>query len=169
MRRILGTKGIMIEVCLLCTVAFSTSSCNKAKSNSPLPDDVKIQINVPDSPVGDTRTKLITFDLQENRDAFLAFFMETKQSGMCSPTDIEKQENAYEVMTVTFWGSARMDRKSFYILKNNEGQWITTGFGGVEVYDAPQGFPCYRYSSKSIQALQQWYEKHIPKEYKTMK
>ena len=127
-----------------------------------LPKNVKIQINVPDEPHPGTRTKLVTFDVQDGRNVFFHFFKTTKRVGMCSPIKIEEANSAHEVMTISFWGEAVKDRSTFYILKNTKGEWITTGYGHVELYDHPEGFPEYRYSKRTLAKVQTWYEKHVP-------
>ena len=130
--------------------------------NPCLPAQAKIQVNVPDEPHPGTRTKVIASDVQEGREAFLRLFNTTQRVGMCNPGEIENSRGACEVMSVSYWGQAVEERVTFYILKNQQGQWITTGFGGVEVYDHPKGFPEYRYTADSVAAVKTWYEAHVP-------
>ena len=141
-------------------LALGMDGCNKPT----LPSDVKIQINVPAEPHPGTRTKLITFDLKTEREIFYDFLNTAKRVGMCSPSQLLHETKAIEVMTVSFWGKAVKHRKTFYIYKNQSGDWILRGHGGVEIYDDPNGFAEYRYSKSSIMKLQKWYEENIPEE-----
>jgi len=85
---------------------------------------------------------------------------------MCSPIKIENDNFAHQVMSISFWGEAVKNRMTYYILKNQEGEWITTGYGGVEIYDDPEGFPKYIYSERSLNRVKEWYEKHVPEKNK---
>ena len=133
-----------------------------------LPEGAKIQINVPDGPSPTSKTKLITLDVVEGRDVFEDFFRTARRVRRCSPTKIENDNSAHEVITISFWGEAIFrvykDWVSFCILKNQQGEWITKGYGGVEVYDIPEGFPKYKYSRRSVNRVKQWYEKYVPEE-----
>lgn len=144
----------------LALVVNLIAGCN----NKSLPEGAKIQINVPDEPHPGTKTKLVTLDVVEGRDAFWDFCRTAKRVGRCSPTKIENEHSAHEVMTISFWGEAVKNRLAFYILKNQQGEWITMGYGGVEIYDLPEGFPQYRYSQRSLNRVKEWYEKHVPEE-----
>jgi hypothetical protein len=150
------TKLLHTVILLLCLVIFA--GCDHQE----LPSQAKIQVNVPDEPYPGTRTKVITFDVDTGREAFVQLFNSTKRLGMCSPTKIEESNGAHEVMTVSYWGDAVKDRLIFYILKNPEGEWITTGYGGVEIYDHPEGFPQYRYTKHALRGVKAWYEEHVP-------
>ena len=127
-----------------------------------LPREVKIQINVPDEPYPGTRTKLITFDLEKDRNIFLQFYETTSRKGMCSPTEVMERTHAHEVMSMSFWGEAVSPRKSLIILSDSNGNWKTTGVGGVEVYDDPMGFPEYEYSYRALDKIHKWYLLNVP-------
>lgn len=150
MKRLLQTG-----IALLATLLFV--GCDKQI----LPSQAKIQVNVPDEPHPGTRTKVITFDVEVRRDVFVSLFTSTKRVGMCNPRGIEESKGAHEVMTVSYWGEAVKDRMTLHILKKPSGEWITTGYGGVEICDDPQGFPEYRYSRRVLHELKQWYEEHV--------
>ena len=127
-----------------------------------LPSQAKIQVNVPDEPYPGTRTKVITFNVDTGREAFVQLFNSTKRVGMCSPPKIEESNGAHEVMTVSYWGDTVKHRMLFCILKDSKGEWITTGYGGVEIYDDPEGFPEYSYTRRTLRAVKEWYEEHVP-------
>ena len=131
-------------------------------ATSSLPREVKFQINVPDEPYPGSRTKLITFDLEKDREQFLHFYDTTTRIGNCSPMDILERTRAREVMSISFWGEAVSHRNTFYILSDTNGNWITTGFGGVEAYDDPTGFPEYKYSPQALELIRKWYLANIP-------
>jgi hypothetical protein len=150
-------KGIQTTISLT-LITILLAGCDYES----LPKGVKIQINVPDEPYPGTRTQLITYDVVEGRDTFQEFFRAAKRVGMCSPTKIENDNSAHEVMSISFWGKALKHRLTFYLLKNQQGEWITTGYGGVETYDDPEGFPQYVYSQRSLNRVKEWYEKHVP-------
>lgn len=127
----------------------------------PLPEDVKIQINVPDEPPP-SKTKCITLDVQVDRNLFFNFYKDVKQIGMCSPSDIQKAYDAHEVICISFWGEAlKGPRKSFYILKNQRGVWLTAGYGDVQKTDISRGFPEYVYPKGSLSELQKWYDSNV--------
>ena len=127
-----------------------------------LPSQAKIQVNVPDEPYPGTRTKVITFDVDTGREAFVQLFNSMKRVGMCSPTKIEESNGAHEVMTVSYWGEAVKRRLILYILKDSKGEWIATGYGGVKIYDHPEGFPEYKYTTIALRGVKAWYEEHVP-------
>ncbi len=129
---------------------------------SNFPEGLKIQVNVPDEPHPGTRTKVVTFDVVSDREGFVHLFNSNERMGMCSPIQIEESNSAREVMTVSYWGEAIKHRSIFFILKNQKGEWITTGYGGVEIYDDPMGFPQYRYSQSALEEVKAWYEKNVP-------
>ncbi len=86
---------------------------------------------------------------------------------MCSPSKLQEQEKAFEVMSVSFWGeSVKFGRQTMNILRTQSGEWSTKGYGGVEIYDHPEGFPEYRYSKAALNKLKKWYEKNVPDEFK---
>ena len=118
----------------------------------------KIQINVPD---GGTRTRLITFDVTDQRHIFFAFLKSTERTGMCNPTDVLKYNSAAEVMSVSFWGEDVGRRITLKILQDTTGKWITTGLGAAERYDDPQGFPKYKYNGADLLKIQDWYKANI--------
>lgn len=66
-------------------------------------------------------------------------------------------------MSVSYWGDAIKHRTTFHILKDQKDVWIMAGYGGVEIYDDPEGFPEYRYSASVLTQIKAWYEKHVPK------
>ncbi len=127
--------------------------------------EAKIQINVPAEAFPGTKTHLITFDLEHNRNIFYNFYKNARKVGMCSPTRLETREKSFEVMNIFFWGQAVERRITFYILRTQLGQWSTKGYGGVEIYDHPEGFPEYRYSKSALDKIKKWYEKNVPLEY----
>lgn len=127
-----------------------------------LPSHAKIQVNVPDEPHPGTRIKVITLDVDSGREVFVQLFNSTKRVGMSNPPKIEELHDAHQVMTVSYWADSAKDRSTFYILKNSRGDWITTGYGGVEIYDHPEGFPEYRYSRDALRGIKAWYEKRVP-------
>jgi len=122
-----------------------------------------IQINVPDEPHPGMRTKVITYDVKTDRKIFYEFYSSTKRVGRCSPQKLEQKYKAYEVMTISF-SEPSIERGAFYILKKPSGEWISDGFGGVEVYDDPEGFPRYRYSKRVLKKIKLWYEQNVPLE-----
>jgi hypothetical protein len=140
------------------TALLALSGCERQA----LPEGAKIQINVPDEPHPGSRTTMITFDVDDGRDVFVRLFNSTRRVGMCNPSTIETSNRAHPVMTVTYWGEKLDARATFHILTNQTGEWITAGFGGVEVYDAPEGFPEYRYTRRSLRQVKAWYEKYVP-------
>ncbi len=155
---ILWAIGIVVAV-------FAISWCFYTKfgyNGSYLPRGVKIQVNVPDEPYPGTRTKVVTFDVVSDREGFVNLFNSNERMGMCSPTQIEESNSAHEVMTVSYEGGAIKRRRIFFILKNQNGEWITTGYGGVEIYDHPMGFPEYKYSQSALEEVKAWYEKYVP-------
>jgi hypothetical protein len=148
-------KSIQIAVGSVLAVFFLTGCPDDS-----LPKGVKIQVNVPDEPYPGTRTRLITFDAAEEKDVFREFARTAKRAGMCSPAKIENDNSAHQVMTISFWGEAVKNRTIYNILKNQKGEWITTGYGGVEIFDVPEGFPKYIYSARALNQVKAWYEKH---------
>jgi hypothetical protein len=158
--RITEKTAAIIALCIPCA---PLAGCVERESP---PDRAKIQINVPDEPYPGTRTRLIMYDIQEDRELFEELFRTAKRVGMCSPVEVDTEFAAHEVMSVTFWGEAGKPRRRFAILKNDQGDWIQTGYGGVEIYDHPEGFPKYRYSEDSVRRLKQWYEAHVPEEHR---
>jgi hypothetical protein len=141
---------------LLCTVLLT--GCNSRS----LPAGAKILINVPTEPPPGGMIKVITLDVEEGRGVFIDFFRTTRRIGMCNPSKLKKDNSAHKVMTISYWGPG-FDF-IFYILKNDDGHWIDVGYGGVEVYDVPEGFPKYRYSGYHLVKVKKWYEKHVPQE-----
>lgn len=125
-----------------------------------------IQVNVPDEPYPGTRTKVITFNVQEDRDLLVELYTTTERVGMCDPAAIERGGLATEVMSVSFSGDALdpNDARTFHVFKNKKGDWITTGVGACEVVDMPGGFVEYRCSRSALRKAKQWYEKHVPLE-----
>jgi hypothetical protein len=117
-----------------------------------------IQINIP---AGGTRTRLVTFDVADQRPIFFALLKSTEKTGMCNPSDLLKYNSAAEVMSVSFWGENVDLRITLKILQDTTGRWITTGFGRVEVYDDPLGFPKYRYNAADLWKMQDWYRANI--------
>jgi len=151
-----------LTIIFLALIAI-TVSCEKEQEVAPLPPEAKIQINVPDEPYPGTRTKVITYDVQSDRNIFYEFYSSTKRVGRCSPHKLEQKYKAYEVMTIWF-SPPSIERGAFYILKKPSGEWISDGFGGVEVYDDPEGFPRYRYSKRVLKKIKLWYERNVPAE-----
>ena len=127
-----------------------TAGCEKEPNITSLPPETKIQINVPDGPHSGTKTRLITYDVESNRDIFYEFYSSAKRVGKCSPQNLEQEYKAYEVIRISFWGPSMKPRKAFYILKKPSGEWISEGYGGVEIFDVPEGFPHYRYSESIL-------------------
>jgi hypothetical protein len=127
-----------------------------------LPSQARIQVNVPDEPHPGTRIKVITPDVDSGREVFVQLFNSTKRVGMCNPSKIEDMNDAHQVMTVSYRADSDKDRSTFYILRNSTGEWITTGYGGIEIYDHPEGFPEYRYTRDALRKIKAWYEKHVP-------
>ncbi|TFG50796.1 MAG: hypothetical protein E4H37_08800 [Gemmatimonadales bacterium] len=148
-------------IIVLCVFCLALVECRQRESAR---DHAKIQINVPDEPYPGTRTKLITYDVQEGRELFEELFRSAKRVGMCSPAKVESELGAHEVMSVTFWGETVRPRRRFIILKSERGDWIQTGYGNVEIFDHPEGFPKYRYPEALVRRMKQWYETHIPEE-----
>lgn len=136
--------------------AFVLSSC----SDSELPSNARIQINVPDESHSGTRIKLVTPNVQTGREIFAELFRTTRRTGKCSPIEIEMRLDADKVMSVSFWG----DGRSFVILQNSKGKWMNIGYGGVEVFDSPTGFPQWKYSARTLRKVKRWYEEHVPEE-----
>ena len=106
---------------------------------------------------------MITYDVQSDRNIFYEFYSSTKRVGGCSPQKLEQKYKAYKVMTISF-SEPSIECRAFYILKKPSGEWISDGFGGVEVYDDPEGFPRYRYSKRVLKKIKLWYEQKVPRE-----
>ena len=153
----------MAFIAMLMLMAASLAGC-VGRDDKTLSNDVKIQINVPDEPYPGTRTKVVTFDVQHDRDVFFDFYRSMRRVGMCSHSEIENENNAHEVMTISFWGDAVKHRAWFFILKDQKEEWIAIGYGNVEIYDHPYGFPKYNYSEVAVNRLKAWYEQNVPKE-----
>ena len=150
----------LIAIGIVLVSSLGLSGCNKTA----LSIEPKIQINIPAEAQPTSRTKLVAYDLKTEREIFFDFLKTARQVGMCNWVELQKETKSVEVMTVSFWGEAVKHRETFYILKNQSGDWILRGHGGVYRYDDPKGFPEYRYSKSSIEKLRQWYEKNIPEE-----
>ena len=150
--------GIVVAMIAISWCIYTNFGCY----GSHLPDGVKIQVNVPDEPYPGTRTKMMTLDVVSDREGFVHLFNSNERVGMCSPVKIEESNNSHQVMTVSYWGEAVKHRSVLFILKNQRGEWITTGYGGVEVFDDPMGFPEYRYSHSALGEVKAWYEKNVP-------
>ena len=133
-------------------------------AHHPLNEHVLIQINIPNEPYPGTRTKVITHNVQQDRDIFYRLYESTRQKGLFNLGEFQKANNAIEVISVSFSGDAIEDPKTFHIYKNREGAWLTVGSGHLDIIDHPGGWVKYKYSSKSINQLRKWYEKNIPLE-----
>ncbi len=146
------------------TISLLLSGCTSVRL-ARIPSTAKIQINVPPEPFPSSRTELITFDLETDREIFFELYKTTRKVGMCSPTAIEEKEKAFEVMSVSFWGPDVEYRQIFNILRKKSGQWSTIGYGAIDIFDDPEGFPQYSYSRSALNKIKKWYEKNIPAEY----
>jgi hypothetical protein len=120
----------------------------------------RIQVNVPGPPPGSTRTLMITDDVEADRRPFVRMYRSALRVGLCSPREIRTATGGHEVMSVTFWGAE--GGPSLEILARPSGEWLTTGYGSVEVYDSPIGFPRYLYRRAALRALRKWYEANVP-------
>lgn len=146
-------KGVVISALFALTV-FQQA----AFALSEISTEAKIQINVP---AEGTRTRLITFNVTDERHIFFKFLESTQKTGMCSPSDVLKYNSAAEVMSVSFWGEDVDHRITLKILEDTTGKWLPTGFGRVEIYDDPKGFPKYKYDHADLWKIQQWHKSHI--------
>ena len=142
-------------ICSLFVLGFS---CSVALALSDVASNAKIQINVPAT---NSRTHLITLDVSMERDIFIALHNSTKNTGMCSPSDLLKNYNAHEIMKISFWGEAYGRRITLHILEDSTGKWMTVGYGHVAIYDDPNGFPKYSYNPADLQRIKQWYDSNI--------
>jgi len=158
-------KAIRIIVFVIfIAAAIFASGCKKGDKLPAVPDTAKIQINVPAETYPGTKTHLITYNLAQDREIFYYFYKKARKVGMCSSTNLKESQEAFEVMSVSFWGKG-INRQTLRILRKDSGEWSTAGYGHVEIYDLPEGFPEYSYSKRALNKLKKWYEKNVPAQY----
>ena len=145
-----------LSILILLTVFILPSGCDTQQ----LPEikhNVTIAINVPAGKPPTTKRRMVTLDVQKNREIFLKFHKSAKQIGMCSPTALKRKWKADEVMSISYGGGG----PTFTILKTASGRWLNTGYGIMEIIDHPEGFLKYRYSRKHLNKVRHWYEHNV--------
>ena len=153
-------NGLKLIISLTITL-FAVLICHAELSDQ----NMIIQVTVPDEPYPGTKICVIADNVrhEKDRNIFAELYRTTKKVGMCSSAKIEHDNDASEVIIIAIYGKS-IERKVFRVLKNSNGEWITTGYGHVEKFDHPEGFPQYFYQKSILEEIKQWYNAHVPKE-----
>jgi hypothetical protein len=140
------------------------AGCRGCAGNLPaiVAERTHIQVKVPAEPRPRSLTRVLVNDVTDGRDVFLQLYRTTNRTGRCSPMEVESKHAAHEVMTVSYAHDGAQDQVTLYLLARSDGTWVTAGYGGVELFDHPQGFPAYRYSDDALARVKAWYEQHVP-------